>query len=179
MKRLQRFAKVFITILMLICVFGGLSSAQADPILPSHYHITDLGTLGGSNSWTLSNNWGSQIHGMILAPAINDHGDIIGYSETKKGYMEPFLWKNGRMQPLVPSRNWHVTEIDPRIISPCLLISIHKQGQIVGVIDINEGFRAFLTDGAKFRFIGSSFMGGPFKFEGLYPNRGLELRSWY
>ena len=58
----------------------------------SHYSVTDLGTLGGNNSWP----WG-----------INDRGQVVGGSETPD--IDPnsglptfhaFLWNKGVMHDL-------------------------------------------------------------------------------
>jgi probable HAF family extracellular repeat protein len=48
--------------------------------------MTDLGTLGGRNSFALD---------------INDAGQIVGWSETVAGIRHPFLWQNGAMQDLL------------------------------------------------------------------------------
>jgi len=47
--------------------------------------ITDLGTLGGSHSW---------------AESMNDHGQVVGVSETADGQTHAFLWDAGVMTDL-------------------------------------------------------------------------------
>jgi probable HAF family extracellular repeat protein len=49
--------------------------------------MTDLGTLGGSNSAALD---------------INDAGQIVGWSEASNGIPHPVLWQNGKMTDLLP-----------------------------------------------------------------------------
>ena len=55
--------------------------------LPTHYRTINLGTLGGT--------YGS-------ATALNDRGDVVGYSTigTAGFILHPFLWKNGVMTDL-------------------------------------------------------------------------------
>jgi len=48
-------------------------------------HMSDLGTLGGNNSF---------------ATDINDRGDVVGYSDTASGLMHAFLWRDGQMVDL-------------------------------------------------------------------------------
>jgi probable HAF family extracellular repeat protein len=47
--------------------------------------MRDLGTLGGTQSYGFG---------------INDHGDVVGVSETADGEWHAFLWRDGRMYDL-------------------------------------------------------------------------------
>ena len=51
------------------------------------YEAIDLGTLGGEESWA----W-----------AINNRGQVVGWSETTDGDIHPFLWEKGEMTDLGP-----------------------------------------------------------------------------
>ena len=62
---------------------------------PPRYSVTDLGTLGGKSS---------------AADAINDKGQVVGWSETSvvggRSIIHAFLWDHGKMQDLdtLPAR---------------------------------------------------------------------------
>jgi len=58
---------------------GGGTEAQA------RWVITDLGTLGGAESY---------------AAAINSKGRVVGWAEAKSGGTRPVLWRNGRIRDL-------------------------------------------------------------------------------
>src|SRR4249919_1854436 len=86
-------------------VSGGATQAK------THWVITDLGTLGGSESY---------------AAAINAKGQVVGWANTKAkgpyGEIEhAFLWENGRMRDLgtLGGRNSNA-------------LAINERGQIVG-----------------------------------------------
>ncbi len=55
---------------------GVVSTAQQLP-------VTDLGTLGGANSWVGNN--------MFSSP-VDDSGQVVGASETSSGESHAFLW---------------------------------------------------------------------------------------
>ncbi len=153
--------KARICVSMLIYVFGCIPIAYAKTVAPTSYRITDLGTLGGNDSWTLSNDWHSQLDGHILAPAINDRAEIIGYTQTGNGNVVPFLWKQGRMLPLNVPHSWHIMEIDPKTASSCRLIRIDSRGDIVGYAQKHNDNNVptvfyFLTDGNDFRLLNNN-----------------------
>ncbi len=58
-------------------------AAQAAPGFK--YHITDLGTLGGSDS---------------SAYGLNNQGQIVGQSQTATGHYKAFVWQQGQMSQL-------------------------------------------------------------------------------
>jgi probable HAF family extracellular repeat protein len=69
--------------------------------------MTDLGTLGGNNSY---------------ATAINSHGDVVGYSELAGSwYQHAFLWRDGRMTDLGALNGGDAHAYD-----------INDRGQVVG-----------------------------------------------
>lgn len=75
----------------------------------SHWVITDLGTLGGAQSW---------------AASINERGQVVGDSVTASGQVRAFLWQKGKMVDLGtlggPSSN---------------AVAINGDGQVIGVAD--------------------------------------------
>jgi probable HAF family extracellular repeat protein len=77
------------------------------------YRLVDLGTLGGESSY---------------ATAINDHGDVVGSSQTADGEYHGFVWRNGTMRDLGTLR--------PN--------DINNRGQIVGTVDTAHGMQAVL-----------------------------------
>ena len=76
--------------------------------------MRDLGTLGGLHSW---------------AKAINDRGQILGWSETRAGGGHIFVWQNGQMKDLGP--------LAPSGVDPA---DINDAGQIVGTLATAEGY---------------------------------------
>lgn len=75
------------------------------------YRLVDLGTLGGESSF---------------ATAINDHGDVVGSSQTADGTYHGFLWRNGEMTDL-------------GAVNP---YDINNKGQIVGTVETQSGMQA-------------------------------------
>ena len=73
--------------------------------------MTDLGTLGGSTAMA----WG-----------INDHGEVVGYSNTAGGQEHAFLYSGGTMVDLnsllVPGSGWTLKRA----------YAINNAGQIAG-----------------------------------------------
>ena len=104
--------------------------------------IRDLGTLGGPES---------------EAAAINDHGQIVGWADTKrrdedgKPISHVFLWRDGKLRDL----GTFVLPDDP-------LDAINERGQIVGRANTRRKdengepiWRAFLWQDGKLRDLGT------------------------
>jgi probable HAF family extracellular repeat protein len=87
------------------------------------YTVTDLGTLGGTNS---------------VPYAINNKGQVVGSSKITSGNQHAFLWKRGTLYDLnsLISNNsgWELTNAS----------SINDVGQIVGTGKFNGQQRTFL-----------------------------------
>jgi probable HAF family extracellular repeat protein len=105
----------------------GASSQAQQP----KYAVVDLGTLGGDRS---------------VATAINDHGDIVGNSETQSGRNHAFLWMRGRMRDL------------GTLGGPSSVASgINNSGAIIGAAQIGPGpntTRRFLWTQGLMREVG-------------------------
>lgn len=100
--------------------------------------MTDLGTLGGKNSWAL---------------AINETGQVVGYSETGEYYKEQglapvpvvraFLWEQGTMYDLgshKPPYNYPFVPHFPFSQA----VAINASGQVAGnSMTINNHFRGY------------------------------------
>ncbi|MBD1804346.1 DUF3466 family protein [Microcoleus sp. FACHB-SPT15] len=72
-----------------------------------YYSITDLGTLGGSESYALS---------------INDVGQIVGSSQTSNGDTQAFLWEGGAMTDIGTAAGYNNS----------IAIDINNAGQVLG-----------------------------------------------
>ena len=129
------------------------SQAQLKKAHP-HYSVTDLGTLGGSNSVP----WG-----------INDRGQVVGGSETtdidpNSGFptFHAFLWNKGVMHDLGTLGGQY---------SQALLGGINSEGQVVGeaetsIVDPNNppffAWHAFLWEKGTMHDLGT--LGGTFSY---------------
>jgi probable HAF family extracellular repeat protein len=107
--------------------------------------MQDLGTLGGSYS---------------CAFAVNNSGQIVGYSETASGEYHAFIWQNGVMRDLGTlggsgSEAW----------------GINNAGQVVGVYYQSGYHRAFAWDNGIMRDLGT--LGGNFSQANGINNNGL------
>ena len=79
---------------------NALESLESRLFLASDYRIIDLGTLGGDTS---------------VATAINDRGQVVGYSTTDDGQTRAFLYANGRMRNIgSPKGDSRATDISDR-----------------------------------------------------------------
>src|SRR5438477_626424 len=81
------------------------AGASASPTAP-HYAITDLGTLGGSESDGIN---------------VNEAGEVVGSANLSDGSTHAFLWTAGKMQDLGPSGS-----------RPSQALYINNRGTIVG-----------------------------------------------
>ena len=129
------------------------SQAQLKKAQP-HYSITDLGSLGGSNSYP----WG-----------INDRGQVVGWSETtdidpNSGFptFHAFLWEKGVMHDLGTLGGRY---------SQARLGGINSNGQVVGeaetsTVDPNNppffAWHAFLWEKGAMRDLGT--LGGTYSY---------------
>jgi len=97
-------------VVVFVCVLTVCGLATAGPI---QYTVTNLGTLGGSQSW---------------AYALNNHGQVVGYASTVTGYEHAFLWQNGGM-----------TDMGTLGGSTSRTNSINNSGQVVGYSQNTQG----------------------------------------
>lgn len=82
--------------------------------------MTDIGTLGGAFSrigWT----WFSA-SGTPAGPALNDSGQVVGWSETATGEVHAFLWADGEIHDLGTLGDEH-----------SFALAMNASGQTVGV----------------------------------------------
>ncbi len=109
-----------------------------EPALP-RYQVIDLGTLGGASS---------------TAQALNDKGQVVGWSETASGTRHAFIYDHGMMQDLgtlVGGSHSYAT-------------GINEHGQVVGYSGINafgsqfpEIDQGFVWDPTGMRSLGALF----------------------
>ena len=101
----------------------------------SKYEITDLGTLGGSNSY---------------AYGINDSGQVVGWSHTTTGYNRAFLWENNNMIDL------------GSLTSHSYANAINNSSQIIGLYPSGYYTRSFLWENSEMIDIGT--LGGHYSY---------------
>ena len=79
---------------------NSLECLESRVLLASDYRIIDLGTLGGDTS---------------VATAINERGQVVGYSTNADGQTRAFLYSNGRMRSIgSPKGDSRATDINDR-----------------------------------------------------------------
>ncbi len=103
------------------------------------YRIVDLGTLGGDTS---------------NATAINDHGQVVGWSDTAGGNRHAFLYSSGIMQDLGTLTGG----------SDSYAMALNDRGQVVGYSGINgmgqqfpEIYQGFVWDQDGMKSLGALF----------------------
>ena len=131
-------------------VSGGGTQAEA------RWVITDLGTLGGKSS---------------EAVGLNDRGQVVGWSKTKKGSRRAFLWQNGRMRDLGTFGG-----------PGSMAFDINDRGQVVGWADTKardkDGLairHAFLWQKGRMRDLGT--FGGDDSWAAAVNDRG-QVVGW-
>ena len=99
--------------------------------------ITDLGTLPGGNE--------------SVAVAVNERGEIVGWSATTRSDAHGFYWQEGKMRDLGTLGGLR-----------SFAVAINERGQIVGHADTgakDDGwpvYNAFLWQSGKMRDLGTS-----------------------
>jgi len=102
----RRFRNFLIGLVGTVVIAVGLTLfTTATATTPSYYAVTNLGTLGGSNSYAFG---------------INDTGQVVGEAETSSGNSHAFLWKDGAM-----------TDLDPLNSGNSFAIDINNRGQVL------------------------------------------------
>jgi probable HAF family extracellular repeat protein len=122
---------LLVGVLVAVSVTGAVSAAQS---AQTRWVIVDLGTLGGRES---------------EASAINDRGQVVGWSETAvdsegNQWDLAFLWQHGKMTNLSPGPG---ADIWPS--------AINDRGQVVGSMDAAMGVMAWLWEKGKLTFLDS------------------------
>ena len=105
---------------------------------PPRYTFTDLGTLGGPESW---------------ATAVNDDGTVVGWANIPQttSALPPghaFKYANGHMTDLDPGGNWHWSNAN----------AINNAGLIVGS-EGPDGNRGFFYSGSTYTLLPSPMSG--------------------
>jgi probable HAF family extracellular repeat protein len=105
----------------------------------SNGQLIDLGTLAGN-----SDKYNSH------AAAINNSGQVVGYSDTSSGGSDAFLYSNGQMIDLGT----------PAGYSSSFATAINNSGQIVGFSLSSHALRAFLYSNSKWTDLNSLLPAG-------------------
>jgi probable HAF family extracellular repeat protein len=102
----RRFRNFLIGLVGTVVIAVGLTLfTTATATTPSYYAVTNLGTLGGSNSYAFG---------------INETGQVVGEAETSSGNSHAFLWKDGAM-----------TDLDSLNSGDSFAIDINNRGQVL------------------------------------------------
>lgn len=142
-----------ICLLLIPLAIGGCSnspdsvrdaSQRVEKVCADHYEYTDLGTLGGGNS---------------VARAVNEKGQIVGYSNTDKdAAVHATLWANNTAVDLgaLGEGQWSKA------------YAINDRGQVAGTsgTDGNGPHAVLWTDGGIIDLSGSEEVGGAYGING-------------
>ena len=135
---MRRFALLVAGLALIAAVTATVSGCATQA--QARWVIRDLGTLGGKDS-------GDYLSGGPVA--INERGQIVGSSHTKKGASHAFLWANGKMRDLGTLGG-----------SDSEAVAIKEHGHVIGSADKKNGSaHAFFWQGGKMRDLGT--LGGP------------------
>ena len=117
----RRIRNFLISLVGTVVIAVGLSLfTTATATTPSYYAVTNLGTLGGRNSYAFD---------------INETGQVVGGAQTSSGNSHAFLWKDGAM-----------TDLDSLNSGDSLAIDINNRGQVVSNFS-SYGITTNITDG--------------------------------
>jgi len=106
---------------------GVLSPAHDDAAISHRYLLTDLGTLGGTESF---------------AYAINDHGQIVGLARLAGDTStHSFLYSNGTMTDLSPLNSGSIRTVGPS--------AINNTGQIASGLVVGGVYLPAISDSAN------------------------------
>jgi probable HAF family extracellular repeat protein len=121
---ISAYARRMFVIVTGFVLVGAAVPATAGASTATNYQIVDLGSLGGG-------------HGQ--AEAVNDHGEIVGYSRTTSGFFHAFRWADGRMIDLGTLGGGESYATD-----------INNHGQVVGYnYTGTDGVRPFLWEDGR------------------------------
>ena len=125
-------------VLVLACILAaGTSGVARSAPVQARWVLTDLGSLGGTE-------------GTSLATGINNRGQVVGWSRTKGGSFDGFLWENGRTLGL----------------GAFVPVAINDRGQVAGT----SGAHAALWEQGTMRDLGT--LGGKDSYATAINNRG-------
>lgn len=123
------------------------SAAHDDAAISQRYFLTDLGTLGGTESF---------------AYAINDHGQVVGSSRLPGDTAtHAFLYSNGRMVDLSPLNSGDIQTVGPT--------GINNAGQIASGLVIDGVYSPAILDSKSGALTPLGSLGGvtSFGFSGV------------